>query len=164
MQTKGTVRKEAGNLDTKMRDVYEKVKPNQFNFNELKDEEIQTIGVQPGRRCKMFFHCRQDSALNKLLGFINSGELDKLVETKVNSLLDTKAIRVKFTCSLKKYDRCKRYFARSLDEGYTVFMRTFYVIDLLVIRSYMLMQEQSLNKFFNTHLNSLKVFLNIPLN
>lgn len=118
MPITASFRKIPGSSSTKRSELDSSIqrftKEHRWDFQELERNDIQLIGVKTGRQCKMYFYCKPDSALSKLIEMLSARRLDDIVQGRINSLLKTKDITVAFTCRSGDYDQCKQYFPREV--------------------------------------------------
>ena len=80
------------------------------HFRVLEQHRIRLMAVGDGTRCEMFFYCRPDVALKKLVELLKGSGLDSILQTHVNQTMKTKAISLQFDCNAEDYERCKEFY------------------------------------------------------
>ena len=79
-------------------------------FRDLEQHHIRLMAVGDGTRCEMFFYCRPDAALKKLVDLLKGGGLDSILQTHVNLMMKTKTLSLQLDCNAEDYERCKEFY------------------------------------------------------
>ena len=93
-------------------------------FPELEQEDIRLLNVEIGKRYQLYFHCRPDTSLKRFVELMSSGQLDVILQSRINDLLKTKTMTVKSTCKAEDYERCKRYYPRRASKSIQIVYTT----------------------------------------
>ena len=78
--------------------------------DELEQEEIWLMCVGTEKPHKLYFQCRSDTALKKLVELMLSGHLDVILQTKVHECIENDGISLQLNCKASVYEHCKGYY------------------------------------------------------
>ena len=81
-------------------------------FQDLERHHIRLMLVDEGTPCKMYFYCRPDTALKKLVELFKEERLDTIVQSHVNTVTRSKTLSLQFDCNPADYEICKGFYSR----------------------------------------------------